>query len=159
MTEVSADLKRNWRRNWLVALLSLSDFALQKERWLNKDITNPAWTYIEFMASYFDDLPFGESYRFFLENAVISQAEYDCIIDFHGALDQYKEPRGDHYDHESILEDGQWQQVVAKGAVAMKRLEALIVDEQEKEIFSKKLYTPPLTAGDFTWPDNFKQPN
>jgi hypothetical protein len=154
--------RSNWRKSWLQSLLGLADFDLQKERWLHKDITNPAWTYVEFMCGYFDDLQIrdaGQDYEAIIKDGRVSKAEYECIKDFHQALSAYKDPNNDAYNVEAIISDPKWQRVVSIGAAAVKKLEPLITDPQEHEIFSKKLYAPPLKAGDFTWPNHDKKPH
>jgi hypothetical protein len=84
MTNDASELRRLWRQNWLCCLLSLADFELQRERWLNKEITNPHWSYVEFMCKYFDDCCV-KDYALMIEEGLLSQPEFDCIKDFHEA--------------------------------------------------------------------------
>jgi len=111
----ASELRRLWWRNWLCALLSLADIDLQRERWLNKEIANPHWSYLEFMCSYFDDPT-------------------------------------NQYDHQAILDDPKWSEIIAKGRNSLQFLRTLIIDPTEQKIFSSKSYAPALTAGDFSWP-------
>lgn len=151
MTDESSDFRRNWRASWLCCLLSLADIDLQRERWLDKEITHPHWSYIEFMAEYFDDCLVGEGYTAFRDKGFLSNAEFDCIRDFHEALDQYRHSANAH-DPEAILADPRWQEVTAIGGNSLQFLRALITDPSEQEIFATKAYARPLTAGDFSWP-------
>jgi hypothetical protein len=150
MTDDASDYRRVWRQNWLCSLLSLADIDLQRERWLNKEITNPQWSYVEFMCFYFGDCNLRD-YGRYLEANFVSQAEFDSVKDFHEALRSYEEPT--HvYDHEAILNDPKWQEITAKGRDSLQRLRGLITDPAEQEIFSSKPYARPLSAGDFSWP-------
>ena len=150
MTDNVPELRRLWRLHWLYCLLSLADFDLQWERWLNKEITNPQWSYVEFMCTYFDDCR-TKDYASLLEEGFVSRAEFDCIKDFHEALDSYKSPTND-YDHQAILDDPRWREIAAKGRNSLQFLRTLIIDPAEQEIFSSKPYARALSAGDFSWP-------
>ena len=141
--------KKRWRQWWLESLLSLADIELQKERWLNKEIKNPHWSYVEFRCCYFDDCLF-EDYAGLIKKRLVQESEYNCIKQFHQALEEYSPPNV--YDHQAILEDKKWHELTALGQVSLKKLEALITDEAEQDIFTKRLYVSPLTAGDFSWP-------
>jgi hypothetical protein len=149
MTDDALELRRLWRLNWLCCLLSLADIDLQRERWLNKEITNPHWSYVEFRCEYFDDCR-AKDYVSLLEEGFISQAEFDCIRDFHEALDGYRPPN--QYDHHAILGDPRWHEIIAKGHISIRFLRTLITDPGEQEIFSSKPYARALSAGDFSWP-------
>ena len=140
-----------WRNNWLISLLSLSDIDLQRERWLNKEIRNPHWSYVEFMCTYFDDTLYGQDYEFVLRDGLVREREYECIKNFHDALKKYKTPNDDDYDVMAILNDNKWQEITALGKASLERLKNLLISEEEKEIFIKRLHAPPLTSGDFTW--------
>lgn len=154
MDEEDLKIIKGWRFNWLTSLLALADLEFQKERWLDKKITCPAWTYVEFMCCYFDDCNVARSgYEWCIEAGYLSRDEYECIKDFHNALYAYKEPNDDSYDHEAIVNDQKWQDIVSLGKHSVEKLRQLITDPEEEEIFSKKLYAPALTEGDYTWPN------
>jgi hypothetical protein len=150
MTDDASELRRLWRRNWLCCLLSLADIDLRRERWLNKEITNPHWSYVEFMCKYFDDCR-AKDCASLLQDGFISQAEFDCVRDFHEASDRYQPPTSQH-DHQAILDDPKWSEITAKGRDSLQFLRTLIIDPTEQEIFSSKTYARALTAGDFSWP-------
>jgi hypothetical protein len=142
------ELRTNLRLNWLASLAALADIEVQ-QRWLNKNITNPEWSYVEFMASYFDDivLLYG-GYEKMIHDGFLSQEEYNCVKEFHNALDDYTEPNG-QYDHEAILKDPTWQEIVTLGKQSNARLATLLVDPSEKNALAVRA----LTEKDYTWPN------
>src|SRR5215469_7585435 len=129
MTSDPSELRRFWRLNWSCCLLSLADFDLQRERWLNKEITHPHWSYVEFTCEYFNDC-LATDYASLLEEGFVSQAEFDCIKDFHEALNGYKSPTN-NYDHQAILDDPKWREITAKGRHSLEFLRHLIIDPKE----------------------------
>ena len=140
--------RKNWRLNWLGSLANLADIELQ-QRWLDRRITNPAWSYIEFMCKDFDGLGCSDDgYKEKIRSGFVTQDEHDCIRDFHRALDDYKAPNGD-YDALAILDDPVWQKIVTAGHRSIVKLEKLITEPEEKAALLEK---PALTFGDFTWP-------
>jgi hypothetical protein len=144
-------LRANVRRLWLECLSDLANFELQ-QRWLNKTITNPHWSYIEFMSCYFDDLLLsgaGYGYERLIRDGFITAEEHHCVQDFHEALAQYKEPNG-AYDPEAILKDPHWREIVALGRKSIDKL-AMILTEADREILLAEPRV--LEAGDFTWPN------
>jgi hypothetical protein len=149
MTDDTWERRRRWRQYWLCCLLSLADIELQRERWLNKEITHPHWSYVEFTCEYFNDCQ-AENYASLIQEGFISQAEFDCIKDFHEALNGYRPT--DSYDHRAILDDPRWGEIVAKGRKSLRFLRALIIDPDEQKIFSSRPYARALSAGDFSWP-------
>ncbi|WLS02219.1 hypothetical protein [Shinella oryzae] len=143
-----AKYREIWRAEWFASLVALSTPEFQ-QRWLDKRITNPAWTYVEFANCYFDDLQLADGYQKKIQGGFITKDEYECVKDFHHALRAYKEPNG-VYDPASILEDPKWQKIVAKGQEAISKLKALITNQNDLKALSGEL--PALTSGDFTWP-------
>jgi hypothetical protein len=138
-----------WRLNWLGSLANLADIELQ-QRWLDQRIANPAWSYVEFMCRYFDDLGLSDnSYEEKIRSGLVTLDEHDCVKDFHRALDDYTAPNGDN-DPSAVLGDPVWQRIVALGHQSIVKLERLIADPEEKNALLEK---PVLTSGDFTWPN------
>jgi hypothetical protein len=141
------EFRKIWRLNWLGSLACLANIELQ-QRWFDHRIKNPAWTYVEFMCKYFDDLAWSDcDYEEKIQSGFVTQDEYHCVKDFHLALDQYAAPNGD-YDHLAILGDPAWQKIVALGHQSIVALEKLITDPAER---ISLLRSPALTTGDFTW--------
>jgi hypothetical protein len=146
------ELKRYWRMYWMHYLNSLADIKLQ-ERWLNKKITNPAWSYVEFVESYYDQVPDG--YNSLIQNGYVSKIEYDCIKDFHKELNKYSPPNQSD-NPEDILKDPKWVELVKLCKRSLHALNEVLVDEKEKkdlDVFGIGINHPPLTEGDFTWPN------
>ena len=101
------------------------------------------------MSMYFNDC-LAREYPSLLEEGFVSRAEFECIKDFHKALDGYLPPTNG-YDHQAILDDPTWREITAKGRNSLQFLRALIFDPAEQAIFVDKPYAPALTAGDFSW--------
>lgn len=144
-----ATYRKNWRMSWLYNLVALSDLRFQN-RWIDRRITNPAWTYVEFMESYFGDLQLEDGYKEKINEKFLTRNEYNCIKDFHELLQQYRETNID--DPDAILKDSNWLKIVAIGRESVLNLKKIIIDPDEIIAISSKL--PRLTAGDFTWPKN-----
>lgn len=146
---MAADIetKKNIRENWLISILCLADMDLQKERWLDRRITNPAWSFIEFYNSYFDVI--SSSYEDLVAAGFFTNDEYMAVKDFHEALAAYQEPE-DAVDHDSILADEDWQSVVALGHRSVERLKDIITQPEEQALFERSRYAPDLTEADFS---------
>ena len=147
MIPTNNEQRKSWRRNWLRSLLDLSDLQLQ-QRWLDRRITNPAWSYVEFICSYFNDCGIDNGYDSLIRNGFVTQEEYFAIQNFHKALENYAEPNG-CYDPQEILNDHKWQALVELGRRSALELQKIIDDPSEQKIFLEE--APQLTEGDFTW--------
>jgi hypothetical protein len=141
-------IRANVRRLWLECLSDLANFELQ-QRWLNRMITNPAWSYVEFMCRYFDDVLGDGRYERLIRDGIVTKEEYRCVRDFHEALDQYKEPNG-VYDPDAILKDPRWREIVALGQKAVSELATLLTEADRKILLAEPRA---LESGDVTWPD------
>jgi hypothetical protein len=146
--QYSSEFKKNWRLRWLDSLVELSNAEFQ-QRWIDRRIGVPSWTYIEFMCRYFDDCLVDEGYDNSIEEGFLSKEEYECIKDFHKSLEKYQAPISD-YDGESILKDPAWLKIRDLGGRSLENLKKIIVDPEEIETFSMQL--PPLSDACFTWP-------
>ncbi len=101
------------------------------------------------MESYFGDLQLKDGYEKKIQEGFIIQNEYECIKDFHKALQQYQESNGT-YDPAAILSDSNWLKIVLLGQESVSNLKKFITKPDEIIVLSGEL--PALTAGDFTWP-------
>ncbi|MGB1205857.1 MAG: hypothetical protein ACPG5B_09435 [Chitinophagales bacterium] len=128
--------KQLWRNRWLSCLNELTSIELQKTSWLDKSTTNPHWSYVEFMCSYFDDLAIDNNYEEQLKNGYISKEEYLIIKDWHIKLDNYNEPNGDCDNREAILKDKKWLRIVNEGFEIRKKMENFL-NSKEIEILNK----------------------
>jgi hypothetical protein len=143
MDDVSrAELRRTWRLNWLGSIHDISSFELQTATWLDRNLTNPYWSYIEFVESYFDR--FGETfeYKLALKCGLVTPEEVAIVKDLHGALRAHEAPNGDQYDHVAILADPSWHRVVGLAEQARRALLRVIEDPDERVA---------LSSGDTTW--------
>ena len=143
-------IKKNWRLDWLHSLVELSNPEFQ-QRYLDRRIGVPAWTFIEYMNSYFDDLRLSDlGYDYYLKKGYIKEEEYNCIKEFHKLLDEYEAPVSD-YDPVSIVKDPIWLNIRTLGQQSVENLKLLIDDPEEVKVFSSTL--PPVSDGCFTWPN------
>ena len=127
-----------WRGNWLSRINELTSFDLQKKSWLDKTHTNPHWSFIEFMCCYFDDLAIDNNYKYPLEKGWLTKKEFEIIKEWNEALDKYNSPKNNDYDHEAILNDSKWLEILRSG-VTMKIKIAERLNEKETEILSEKI--------------------
>lgn len=130
-----ADLARTWRKNWLSSIYEFSDYSLQRYSWRGGlEPNNPHWSYIEFMCSYFDNCNLSDGYDSFVHWGFITAAEAAVVSAFHAAADKYIAPNQDDYDHDAILADPRWQEVVALAAAARDELLVMLNDPDEIDV-------------------------
>lgn len=130
--------KENWRKRWLSSINELTSIELQRISWLDKENTNPHWSFVEFMCCYFDDLAIDDSYKYQLERNWVTETEYQIILDWHSKLDKYEAPNKGDYDVAKILEDKNWLRIVELGERVKERL-ANQLPENEKGILTEMI--------------------
>ena len=130
--------KNLWRERWLGCINELTSLELQRKSWLNRTNTNPHWSFVEFMCNYFNDLAIDENYKYQLDNNCITSQEFEIIKDWHAALDKYNSPKNDDYDHQAILNDSKWLEILKSG-VTMKKKLAVRLNEKETKILTEKI--------------------
>lgn len=111
-----------WRNRWLSCLNELTPLKLQRESWLDKTNSNPHWSFVEFMCSYFDDLGIDNNYEYQLKKEWISKKEFETIKQWHELLDKYNSPKNNDYNHTSIIEDNTWELIIQEGLKAIREL-------------------------------------
>jgi len=136
--EQDASVKLIWRCAWFHAICELGNLELQHQKWLDPTNTNPHWSFIEFMCSYFDDLGIRDCYASALNTGRITADEFKAINEFHNALLRYNPPGGDDWDNAKILADPAWHLVVAEAKRARKRLVDLTSDPDERLILLRE---------------------
>jgi hypothetical protein len=57
----------------------LTSIDLQKASWLDKENTNPHWSFVEFICCYFDDLALDDNYKSEINEGFVSIEEYNLI--------------------------------------------------------------------------------
>jgi hypothetical protein len=139
-------IRANVRRLWLECLSDLANFELQ-QHWLDNMITNPAWSYVEFMCCYFDGV-LGGGYEGLIRDGIATIEESRCVHDFHEALKQYEEPNG-VYDPGATLKDPHWREIVTLGQKSINELATLLTEADRAILFAKPRA---LETGDYTWP-------
>ncbi|MDP3681487.1 MAG: hypothetical protein Q8R22_11710 [Flavobacterium sp.] len=128
----------NWRKKWFASINELTSLELQQKSWLNKQNTNPHWSFIEFTECYFDDLFVNDNYTHALNEGLINQQEYDVIKAWHEMLSEYVSPNEDDYNHNSILNDPNWIEVIELG-LKMKKNLSEIINSEERLILEEKI--------------------
>ena len=129
--------KNLWRARWLSCINELTSPDLQKKSWLDNTHSNPHWTFVEFMCSYFDDLAIAENYKYQLDKDWVTNSEYELIEDWHIALDKYNSPNRD-FDNEAILNDPEWIKILQIGIAARNNL-AKILNDTERQFLSDEI--------------------
>lgn len=130
--------RNNWRERWLNSIYELTTIDLQINSWLNQQNTNPHWSYIEFIETYFDDLSLTDSYETILKQGWVTYQEYETIKEWHEKLDKYKAPDNDDHNHKAILEDSNWIEIVELGEKSKHQL-AQMVNSKEKKILTQRI--------------------
>ena len=125
--------RKNWREQWLSSIQEISDLEFQKIAWLDGSNTNPHFSFVEYFCCYFDDLGLADGYGDAIGEGLVSSEEFAAVEEYHLIADKYKSPSND-YDHQAILTDPSWLEVVAAARTAQKRLAELIVDAEERRI-------------------------
>ncbi len=135
MTTVDKNL---WRERWLGCMNELTSLDLQKKSWLDRTHTNPHWSFIEFMNSYFNDLVIDDNYKESLESGLVSKQEFKIIKEWHESLDKYNPPKNDDSDNEAVLKDSEWLKILQIGVDAKNKLAETLI-ELEKQLLTEKI--------------------
>ncbi|MFK8037485.1 MAG: hypothetical protein AB8B74_04295 [Crocinitomicaceae bacterium] len=114
--------KETWRRNWILMIKDLTNLEYQKRTWLDPKNSNPYYSFIEFMCSYFDDLNISDGYENLINNGLVSKTEYDSIYEWNKLLSEYESPKNDDYDNNAILNDPKWTRIIEIGVIAIENL-------------------------------------
>ena len=136
----------NWRKRWLSSINELTSIELQRTSWLDKENTNPHWSFVEFMCCYFDDLVIDDNYKYQLENNWITETEYQIILKWHSELDNYEAPSKDDYDVVKILEDKNWLRIVDLGEKVKEKLANQLPENEIKILTEMTDYTKHKTV-------------
>jgi hypothetical protein len=121
--------KEEWRQSWLRSINELTSLSLQRTSWIGNK-TNPHWSFIEFTCCYFDNV-LVHDYSHFIKESWITTKEFEIIENWHNKLTKYNSPNNDDYNHEAILSDLQWIEIVKTGALAKEELFQIIDDKEQ----------------------------
>lgn len=135
---MTSDDKKTWRERWLICINELTSLDLQKKSWLDKSNTNPHWSFVEFMCSYFDDLGIDNNYKYPIDSGWLTEHEFEIIKDWHVELNKYNSPQNDDYDHVAILTDPKWLTILQSG-MTMKSNLASTLNEIEKKVLTNDI--------------------
>ncbi len=135
---MTSDDKNLWRERWLGCINELTSLDLQQKSWLDKTHTNPHWSFVEFMCSYFHDLGIDDHYKYPIDKGWLTNQEFEIIKDWHDALDKYDSPKNDDYDHSAILIDPKWLDILQVGQTMKSKL-ASTLNETEKNILTEEI--------------------
>lgn len=116
------ELSKLWRVRWKASIEELTSLEHQRETWLNASKPSAHYSFVEFMCCYFDDLLCGLNYGQLVENGYVSEQEKAILIEWHTALDSYNSPQNEDYDDSAILNDPNWNRIVALGTVAWEKI-------------------------------------
>jgi len=129
--------KELWRNRWLSCINELTSIELQRQSWTDKRNSNPHWSFVEFMCSYFDDLGIDNNYENQLKQGWITKEEFDSISAWHQLLDKYDSPKKDDYDVEAILTDEKWLMIIEEGEKAKNELRRNLSDEEKRVLLEE----------------------
>ncbi|MDR3440950.1 hypothetical protein [Telmatospirillum sp.] len=106
VAEDASNLRVAWRRYWLQQIHDFSDANLQRREWLNPKQTNPHWSYIEFMCSYFSGFCLSEGgYAKAVTDNLVTEEEAVIVARLHKLLEKHDAPNGNHYDNNAVFDD------------------------------------------------------
>lgn len=123
-----------WRLQWLACLQDFADLDLQFRMWLDPSNTNPHWSFVEFMCSYFDDTLHQRDYSWALSQGLVTPREAEAVASLHQALLSYKAPDGDDFDNLAVLRDPAWRAITTEAATIQVRLLALLTAPSELQM-------------------------
>ncbi|HEX4693319.1 hypothetical protein [Sphingomonas sp.] len=147
MTAADQELQRNIRAGLFGSIAELADIDYQRATWLDPEMQNPHYGYVEFVECFYDSS--GGSYdetdptavhaplRHWIETKVLSQVEADSIWPLHLALKACR-PK-DPYALDVILDDAAWQVVVATAYKAKEGLIPIVKSPEELGYFENCL--------------------
>lgn len=128
------ELRRKWRTNWLSSIQEFGDDEAQRRLWLDLAKTNPHFSFVEYFCCYFDNLGLSDGgYDWAVNENLVSREEAAAVERFHQLADSYDSPTDD-YDHEAILADPKWAEVVEAAKRAQAALLGIIDDPQERHL-------------------------
>jgi hypothetical protein len=130
------ELRRRWRFMWLSCIQQVSDFEQQTQNWLDPQNSNPHWSFVEYVCSYFDDCLLTENdggYQRKLTRGWVTPEEAAVVASWHDLFERYQSPNQDDYDDRAILADPSWRKVVAEAGRARAALLDIISDREERQ--------------------------
>jgi hypothetical protein len=137
---IDAEIRDRRRRQIFGSVTELGDIAFQRMTWLNLQLLNPHFTFVEFFECFYDacdgdyDILDRASEKaplnYLVRERYVSEAERNAIGPVHIALKDY-EYSVDDYDHQFILSDPSWHSVVSVASRSVQKLKEIIIDPRE----------------------------
>lgn len=135
---VDPEVRLGWRKNWLRSIQEFADGETQRRSWLNPMNRNPHFSFGEYFCSYFDDLNLSNGgYKWAIDEGLVSAEEVAAVAHFHESADTYDSPTDD-YDHEAILADPKWAEVVSAAKEAQANLLPLLAEPAERRALMRR---------------------
>lgn len=122
-------MRVGWRQNWLSSIQEFADEETQRRSWLNPRNGNPHFSFPELFNCYFDGLLLSDGgYAWALKEGLVTAEEATAVEDFHQLAKTYDSPGDDDGDHQAILADPKWADVVNAAKAAQTNLLTLLSD-------------------------------
>lgn len=133
-----AEIRSRWRIRWLTSIAEFADYDLQRRSWFGGSrYDSPYWSFGEWMCRYFDDLALFSGYGQCIERGLVNHKEAEAVSAFHAAAAAYKAPGGDGYDHDAVLADPAWREVISLADSARLRLFDISSDPSERRVLER----------------------
>jgi hypothetical protein len=113
--------RNTWRTNWIDSLEFFADRTFQEDLWSGK-VKSAIDCYPEAISAYFDQLNLQDDYEWALQEALLSNEEFDAVKDFHEKLVKYTPPNEDPWNYRAILKDSNWYLVCDAAKEALEKL-------------------------------------
>jgi len=133
-SDVTNAERLRWRLQWLECLRDFADLDLQCRMWLDSSNTNPHWSFVEFMCTYFNDTLHQRDYSWALGQGLVTPEEAEAVASLHQALVGYDAPNGDDFDNLAVLRDPAWRAITVEAARSLEHLSALLTVPVEGRI-------------------------
>ena len=133
----NAELRANWRRDWLFCIYEFASIKLQRMSWIKGPSANwpnnKQWCshFSECYCTYFDDLVLNNEqggYAACVKEGLVSQEEANLATKFHEMADNYTEPSD---EHEDILSDPKWHKVTNSASQLWHNLKEVFTSEYD----------------------------
>ncbi len=134
MSDLDPETKRRLRCHWFSSVQELADLDLRRTTWLDRQNSNPHWSYVEFCCSY----PMEDQLVDAHEQGWLTDEEVRLLSTLNEAISAHSSPTGNNYDHEAILQDPAWLAVVELAQRTQQRLLEIVKNDDERSALSDR---------------------